>query len=116
MQLDFNNQQSAHCENGAIVNLLNNKSFKITEPMAFGLGSGLFCVNLPLRKVNHAPAVSYRPLLGVIFNLMAKQLGIKVKRFKFSNPAKAQQKLDENLKNNIPTGLVVGVYHLNYLP
>src|SRR5690606_20660902 len=58
----------------------------------------------------------YRPLPGVIFNRMAKRLGIKVKRFKFSNPAKAQQKLDENLKNNIPTGLVVGVYHLNYFP
>lgn len=116
MQLDFNHQQSAHCENGAIVNLLNNKGFKITEPMAFGLGSGLFFVYLPFLKVNHAPAVSYRPLPGVIFNRMAKQLGIKVKRFKFSNPAKAQQKLDENLKNNIPTGLVVGVYHLNYFP
>lgn len=84
--------------------------------MAFGLGSGLFFVYLPFLKVNHAPAVSYRPLPGVIFNRMAKQLGIKVKRFKFSNPAKAQQKLDENLKNNIPTGLVVGVYHLNYFP
>lgn len=116
MQLDFNHQQSAHCENGAIVNLLNNKGFKITEPIAFGLGSGLFFVYLPFLKVNHAPAVSYRPLPGVIFNRMAKQLGIKVKRFKFSNPAKAQQKLDENLKNNIPTGLVVGVYHLNYFP
>jgi len=116
MQLDFNHQQSAHCENGAIVNLLNNKGFKITEPMAFGLGSGLFFVYLPFLKVNHAPAVSYRPLPGVIFNRMAKRLGIKVKRFKFSNPAKAQQKLDENLKNNIPTGLVVGVYHLNYFP
>src|SRR5690606_2772349 len=116
MQLDFNHQQSAHCENGAIVNLLNNKGFKITEPMAFGLGSGLFFVYLPFLKVNHAPAVSYRPLPGVIFNRMAKRLGIKVKRFKFSDPAKAQQKLDENLKNNIPTGLVVGVYHLNYFP
>ena len=116
MQLDFNHQQSAHCENGAIVNLLNNKGFKITEPMAFGLGSGLFFVYLPFLKVNQAPAVSYRPLPGVIFNRMAKRLGIKVKRFKFSDPAKAQQKLDENLKNNIPTGLVVGVYHLNYFP
>jgi len=116
MQLDFKHRQSAHCENGAIVNLLNNKGFKITEPMAFGLGSGLFFVYLPFIKVNHAPAISYRPLPGVIFNRMAKRLGIKVKRFKFSDPAKAQQKLDENLKNNIPTGLVVGVYHLNYFP
>ena len=116
MQLDFKHQQSAHCENGAIVNLLNNKGFKISEPMAFGLGSGLFFVYLPFIKVNHAPAISYRPLPGVIFNRMAKHLGIKIKRHKFSDPTKAQQKLDDNLKQNIPTGLVVGVYHLNYFP
>ena len=116
MQVDFKHKQSAHCENGAIVNLLNNKGFTITEPMAFGLGSGLFFVYLPFIKVNHAPAISYRPLPGVIFNRMAKRLGIKIKRFKFSDPAKAQQKLDENLAKNIPTGLVVGVYHLNYFP
>jgi len=116
MQGEFQHRQSAHCENGAIVNLLNNENFKISEPMAFGLGSGLFFVYLPFIKVNHAPAISYRPLPGVIFNRMAKRLGIKVKRFKFSDPRKAQQKLDENLQKNIPTGLVVGVYHLNYFP
>jgi len=116
MQGEFQHRQSAHCENGAIVNLLNNESFKISEPMAFGLGSGLFFVYLPFIKVNHAPAISYRPLPGVIFNRMAKRLGIKVRRFKFSDPQKAQQKLDENLQKKIPTGLVVGVYHLNYFP
>lgn len=116
MQGEFQHRQSAHCENGAIVNLLNNENFKISEPMAFGLGSGLFFVYLPFIKVNHAPAISYRPLPGVIFNRMAKRLGIKVRRFKFSDPEKARQKLDENLQNKIPTGLVVGVYHLNYFP
>lgn len=116
MQTDFQHKQSAHCENGAIVNLLSNKGFKISEPMAFGLGSGLFFVYLPFIKVNHAPAISYRPLPGKIFNRMAKRLGIKVQRYKFSDPKKAQQKLDENLSKNIPTGLVVGVYNLNYFP
>lgn len=116
MQTDFQHKQSAHCENGAIVNLLNNKGFKISEPMAFGLGSGLFFVYLPFIKINHAPGISYRPMPGKIFNRMAKRLGIKVQRFKFSDPTKAQQKLDENLAKNIPTGLVVGVYNLPYFP
>lgn len=116
MQGVFQHTQAAHCENGVIVNLLSNKGFKISEPMAFGLGSGLFFVYLPFIKVNHAPAISYRPMPGVIFNRMAKRLGIKIKRFKFSDPEKAREKLDENLKQHIPTGLVVGVYHLNYFP
>lgn len=116
MQTNFQHKQSAHCENGAIVNLLGNKGFNISEPMAFGLGSGLFFVYLPFIKVNYAPALSYRPLPGKIFNRMAKRLGIKIQRYKFSDPKKAQQKLDENLSKNIPTGLVVGVYNLTYFP
>jgi len=112
----FEHKQTAHCENGAIVNLLQSKGFTISEPMAFGLGSGIFYVYLPFIKVNHAPAISYRPMPGRIFNRMAKRLGMKVKRMKFSDTKKAQQALDENLKNNIPTGLVVGVYHLPYFP
>ena len=116
MQADFQHKQAAHCENGAIVNLLGDKGFKISEPMAFGLGSGLFFVYLPFLKINHAPGISYRPMPGKIFNRMAKRLGIKAQRFKFSDPKKAQQKLDENLSKNIPTGLVVGVYNLPYFP
>ena len=116
MQHTFEHKQTAHCENGAIVNLLNSKGFTISEPMAFGLGSGIFFVYLPFIKVNHAPAISYRPMPGTIFNRLAKGLGIKVNRKKFSNPKKAQEALDESLRNNIPTGLVVGVYHLPYFP
>lgn len=116
MQSSFEHKQTAHCENGAIVNLLKSKGFTISEPMAFGLGSGIFYVYLPFIKVNHAPAISYRPMPGRIFNRMAKLLKMNVKRFKFSNPKKAQQALDENLQKNIATGLVVGVYHLPYFP
>ncbi|ESU19912.1 hypothetical protein FCR2A7T_13160 [Flavobacterium cauense R2A-7] len=84
--------------------------------MVFGIGSGLFFFYLPLLKVNHAPAISYRPMPGFIFNKAAKRLGIKVKRVKFSNPQSAQKALEDNLKNNIPSGLQVGVYNLTYFP
>jgi hypothetical protein len=66
--------------------------------------------------VNQAPAISYRPMPGFIFNKAAKRLGITVKRIKFSSPEKAQIVLENNLKNNIPTGLQVGVYNLTYFP
>ncbi len=116
MQLEFTHQQSAHCENGVASNLLKNKGIQISEPMVFGLGSGLFFVYLPFIKVNHAPAISYRPLPGLIFNRVAKRLGIKIKRIKFYDKAKAQQVLEQNLQNDIPSGLQVGVYHLTYFP
>lgn len=116
MQLDFKHHQSAHCENGVASNLLKDKGINISEPMVFGIGSGLFFVYLPFIKVNHAPVVSYRPLPGMIFNKLAKRLGIKIKRTKFSSESSANKALEENLKNNIPTGLQVGVYNLTYFP
>jgi len=116
MKLDFIHHQSAHCENGVASNLLKNKGINLSEPMVFGIGSGLFFVYLPFLKVNHAPAISYRPMPGFIFNRVAKRLGIKIKRVKFSDKKKAQDVLDYNLTNNIPSGLQVGVYNLSYFP
>lgn len=116
METNFKHHQSAHCENGVASNLLKHNGFDISEPMIFGIGSGLFFVYIPFLKVNHAPAISYRPMPGTIFNKAAKRLGFKVKRVKFSNPKAAEKALDENLKNNIPTGLQVGVFNLTYFP
>ena len=116
MELGFTHHQSAHCENGVASNLLKFNGFDISEPMIFGIGSGLFFVYIPFLKVNHAPAISYRPMPGTIFNKAAKRLGFSVKRVKFSNPKAAEKALDANLSNNIPTGLQVGVFGLTYFP
>ena len=116
MKTDFKHYQSAHCENGVASNLLKHNGLNISEPMIFGIGSGLFFVYLPFIKVNHAPAFSYRPLPGAIFGKVAKRLGIKIKRQKFSGSQSAVAALDNNLKNNIPSGLQVGVYNLTYFP
>lgn len=116
METNFKHHQSAHCENGVASNLLKHNGLEISEPMVFGIGSGLFFVYLPFIKVNHAPAISYRPLPGQIFNKLANRLGLKIKREKFASSANANKALDANLKNNIPTGLQVGVYNLSYFP
>ena len=116
METNFTHHQSAHCENGVASNLLKYNGLNISEPMVFGIGSGLFFVYLPFIKVNYAPAISYRPLPGQIFNKLAKRLNLKIKKQKFSSENKAVNALDENLRNNIPTGLQVGVYNLTYFP
>ncbi|QYS89703.1 BtrH N-terminal domain-containing protein [Flavobacterium davisii] len=116
MEINFTHHQSAHCENGVASNLLKFNGINLSEPMVFGIGSGLFFFYFPLLKVNHAPAISYRPMPGSIFNKAAKRLGITVKRQRFASAEKAQLALDANLKNNMPTGLQVGVYNLTYFP
>ena len=116
MESNFIHHQSAHCENGVASNLLKHNGLELSEPMVFGIGSGLFYVYLPFLKVNYAPAISYRPLPGSIFNKASKRLGFKIKRRYFSDHEEAQRALDENLKKGIPTGLQVGVFNLTYFP
>lgn len=116
MKINFEHQQSAHCENGVVSNLLRHQGISLSEPMVFGIGSGLFFVYLPFVKVNFAPAFSFRPMPGAIFKRVSKRLGFKIKHHKFSSEAKAQKRLDVELENNNPVGLQVGVYHLNYFP
>lgn len=116
MNIPFEHRQSAHCENGVISNLLNHRGVRISEPLAFGIGSGLFFTYLPFIKVNFAPGFSYRPMPGQIFRRLAKRLGIRVKHQRFSSPEKARIALEEKLSQGIPVGLQVGVYHLTYFP
>lgn len=116
MKIDFNHKQSAHCENGVISNLLNFHGISLSEPMVFGLGSGLFFTYLPFIKINFAPGFSYRPMPGAIFKNTTKLLGFKTKHIKFSNPQKAEKVLDEFIKRGQPVGLQVGVFNLTYFP
>ncbi|WP_299887281.1 BtrH N-terminal domain-containing protein [uncultured Lacinutrix sp.] len=116
MEIKFTHHQSAHCENGVISNLMKHNGFDISEPMAFGIGSGLLFCYIPFLMVNHAPAFTYRSMPGTIFKRFAKRTGIKIKRQKFKNPKEAKAVLDRNLENDNPVGLQVGVFNLVYFP
>lgn len=116
MAIEFKHEQSAHCENGVASNLLNFYGMSLSEPMIFGIGSGLFFSHMPFVKVNNIPVTSFRPLPGVIFKRAARRLGFTVKRKKFRNQDKSMIALDRLLSKNIPVGMLVGVYHLSYFP
>jgi hypothetical protein len=114
--IDFQHKQSAHCENGVVSNLLGFYGIQLSEPMVFGIGSGLFFSHMPYLKVGGIPVTSFRPLPGVIFRRLSKRLGISFQRKKFRSPQKAMEALDQNLEKGIPTGMLVGVYNLAYFP
>ena len=52
IHIDFKHHQAAHCENGVTSNLLKHYGFNLSEPMVFGLGSGLFISYIPFYKLN----------------------------------------------------------------
>jgi hypothetical protein len=62
------------------------------------------------------PGTTFRIWPGYIFKRVTQRLGIKIHAEKFSNPHKAQQALDHALNQNIPVGMIAGVYYLDYLP
>lgn len=117
MKIDFQHIQSAHCENGVTTNLLRHIGInQITEPLAFGIGSGLFYIYIPFLKINNGPAIAFRTMPGLIFKRTCNSLDIPVVRKKFSSPEKARKFLDECLEANQPAGCQVGVYFLTYFP
>jgi hypothetical protein len=114
--INFPHNQAAHCENGVTSNLLKHYGISLSEPMVFGIGSGLFFSYMPFLKVNDIPVVSFRPWPGKIFNRITRRLGITIQRNKYSDQEESMAALDRNLQKGIPTGCLVGVYHLTYFP
>ncbi len=117
MKINFEHIQAAHCENGVTKNLLHfNGVNQITEPLAFGIGSGLFFIYIPLLKINNGPAFAFRTMPGNIFKRTCKSLGIPIVRKKFNSRENAEKFLEERLKEGIPVGCQVGVFYLSYFP
>lgn len=117
MKLDFQHTQAAHCENGVTTSLLRHHGVnQITEPMAFGIGSGLFFIYIPFMKINNGPAIAFRTQPGLIFKRTCKALDIPVERKKFRSKEEAEKMLMECLKAGQPVGCQVGVYYLTYFP
>jgi len=117
MKLDFEHLQSAHCESGVTSSLLRkNSGGKITEPLAFGIGAGLFFCYIPLIKINNGPAIAFRTFPGLIFKRTCNALGIPVIRKKFRSKDQAEDYLKQRLDEGHPVGCQVGVYYLSYFP
>ena len=116
IELNYEHRQAGHCESGVTSNMLNYHKLSISEPMVFGIGAGLFFSYLPFLKMQHAPVTSFRVWPGMIFDRTTKVLGIKTKIYRFKNPIKSMNKLDEVLAQGLPVGLQVGTYHLPFFP
>lgn len=109
--------QTAHCENGVITGLLRYHGMEfMNEPLAFGIGSGMFYAHLPFIKVNNAPAITFRIMPGFIFRDTCKALGVKIERKKFKSKVAARDFLDKKIASGEPVGCQVGVFHLPYFP
>jgi len=116
MIIPFQHQAQAHCESGVTANLFRHHGLPISEPLAFGIGSGLFFAHLPFVKVNGVPGTTYRVYPGMIFKNVCKRLGVSYKSEKFRTVEAAMRKLDATIEEKRPSGLQVSVFYLPFLP
>lgn len=116
MIIPFQHQSQAHCESGVTSNLFKHHQLPISEPLAFGIGSGLFFGHLPFVKVNGVPGTTYRVYPGKIFSNVCNRLGVSFTSEKFRSVETAMQKLNQNIEMNRPSGLQVSVFYLPFLP
>ena len=113
---NFKHQQSAHCETGVISSLFTHSGLPMSEPMAFGLGSGLAFAYLPLVKISGQPLIAYRmPPLFIIKNV-CKRLDVKLTSVKFTSQQAGQDALNACLNDGKLVGLQCSVFWLPYFP
>ena len=113
---EFIHYQHAHCESGVTSNLLRHEGIDLSEPMAFGIGAGIFFGHIPFLKISGAPGTTYRTWPGTIFKNAARRLDIKIHTERFKDHAKAMHALDNALATGKPVGILGSVFYLPYLP
>jgi hypothetical protein len=107
---------SAHCETGVTSALFRDKGVDISEPMIFGIGSGIFFGHLPFLKWTGLPVSTFRSLPGTVFSKAAKRLGAKVFRKRFRNPQKGMDELRRVIRTGQIVAVTTNVYWLSYFP
>ena len=114
--VDMEHYQSAHCESGVTTSLLRHEGIEISEPLSFGIGSGLFFMHVPFLKEGGIPQTTYRIWPGYIFKRTMKLLNIDYAIEKFRNADEGMQRLDEILATGKAVGCITNIFYLDYVP
>jgi hypothetical protein len=113
---EYKHKMAAHCESGTITSLLNHGGLSITEPLVFGIGSGIFFGYFHKMKAFAFPTFIVRNKPGQMRTNIEKRLGVRFKSYTFKDPGKGMLALDELLERNIPTAAQVDFFYMDYVP
>ncbi len=116
METTFTHQHYAHCESGVMSLLLRHHGLLLSEPMVFGLSSGLMFAHIPFVKMGGMPLIAYRTMPRGIIKGLQKNIGIRMKMHTFASPAKGTETLDVLLAQGKFVGAQTSVFWLPYFP
>lgn len=112
---DFKHNMAAHCETGTLVGLLGNSGLKISEPLVFGIASGIFFGYFESKNFPF-PTFVLRSRPGDIREKLSKSLKINIKSYKFKKPEQGIKTLDSLLAEGKVVGAQVDFFYMDYLP
>ena len=113
---NYQHKMAAHCESGTITALLNHQGLQITEPMVFGISSGIFFGYFHKMKSFAFPTFIVRNKPGHMRKNLEKRTGVKFYTRDFRNQEKGQIELDSLISKGIPTAAQVDMFYLDYVP
>jgi hypothetical protein len=113
--IPFRHVMAAHCETGTLAGLLNHHGLNISEPMVFGIASGIFFAYMKPPTMDFPMFVS-RTMPGKIRSKFGERTGVKFRSMKFRDPEKAEQELDRLLDQNQPVAVQVDLFYMDYFP
>lgn len=106
---------AAHCESGTVTALLNHHGLNITEPMVFGIASGIFFAYIKTPFMDF-PMFAVRSIPGNVRTKFSERTGVKFITKKYRNPEKAEKELNDLLDKNQPVAVQVDFFYMNYFP
>ncbi|MCK9219668.1 MAG: BtrH N-terminal domain-containing protein [Bacteroidales bacterium] len=113
---NFDHKMAAHCESGTITSLLKYAGLDITEPLVFGISSGIFFGYFHKSKSFAFPTFIVRSRPGQMRKNIEKRLGLRFTSYTFNDPVKGMYTLDQLLSKNIPTACQVDFFYMDYVP
>jgi hypothetical protein len=102
-----------HCETTAIGNLLVNNGVHLSEPMIFGLGSGLGYIFWNM-KIMDIPFIGGRIKPDMVTENVCSRLHLKLNRHETSSQQIAWETVKNRIDESIPSGLKLDSYYLDY--
>lgn len=110
---NFRPFEGQHCETTTIGNLIKNIDIALSEPMLFGLGEGLGYIFWNM-KIMDFPFIGGRIKPDLITKNVTTNLQLKLTTNETNSTKKAWEVVKEHIDNNIPVGLKLDSYYLDY--
>ena len=96
--------------------LFRDKGLEISEPMIFGIGSGIFFGHLPFVKMVGLPITTYRHSRGRFSARRPKGWAGNLSHSVFAMPQKGMDEMRRVLQTGQIVGLTTNIYWLSYFP